>query len=186
MPIDPTAGPPPGDGGPLPFGLVYEELRQLAHLQLRRRYPGQTLNTTALVHEAYLKLHDRPGVTPKDRAHFFALAARAMRFILVDYARARFAQKRGGLANRVTLDEARDLVDWRADELLALDEALSRLAAERERLARVVELRFFGGLTHEELAETLGISVRTAKRDWELARAWLHRTIHGEASKKGE
>ena len=165
----------PADKAPA-FDAVYDELRRLAAAMLRRHTPGDTLNTTALVHEAYLKLGDGSGAA--DRAHFFALAARAMRFILVDHARARHAAKRGG--HRVTLGPAHDVADLRADEVLALDEALSRLAAERERLAETVELRFFGGLTHDEVAEARGVSVRTAKRDWELARAWLHRAIHAD------
>ena len=175
------AGPMPPDSPPAPptaaapvFEAVYDELRRLAGALLRRHSPGETLNTTGLVHEAYLKLGPDAGAT--DRAHFFALAARAMRFILVDHARARHAAKRGG--HRVTLGPAHDVADVRADEVLALDEALTRLAAEHARLAETVELRFFGGLTHEEVAEARSVSVRTAKRDWELARAWLHRAIH--------
>lgn len=178
MSPDSLFGPPapaPADAAPA-FDAVYDELRRLAAAMLRRHTPGDTLNTTALVHEAYLKLGDGSGAA--DRAHFFALAARAMRFILVDHARARHAAKRGG--HRVTLGPAHDVADLRADEVLALDEALSRLAAERERLAETVELRFFGGLTHDEVAEARGVSVRTAKRDWELARAWLHRAIHAD------
>jgi len=158
------------------FGAVYDDLRQIAHRMLRRHAPADTLHTTALVHEAYLKL-DGHEASAVDRAHFFALAARAMRFIVVDHARARRAAKRGGGAHRVTLGPAHDVADLRADEVLALDEALSRLAAERPRLAQVVELRFFGGLTFEEAAEAAGVSVRTAKRDWDLARAWLHRAV---------
>ena len=166
-------GPPaPVEASP-DFGAVYDELRHLAHRLLRRHGPGETLNTTALVHEAYLKLDGRAAA---DRAHFFALAARAMRFILVDHARAHHAAKRGGRG--VTFGPAHDVADLRADEVLALDEALTRLAAEHVRLAAAVELRFFGGLTYEEVAEAQGVSVRTAKRDWALARAWLHRAIH--------
>ncbi len=157
------------------FGAVYDELRGLAHRMLRRQGAGETLQTTALVHEAYLKLD---GTASADRVHFFALAARAMRFILVDHARARRALKRGGLG--VTFGPAHDVADVRAEEVLALDEALDRLARERPRLARVVELRYFGGLTFEETAEAAGLSVRTVKRDWDLARAWLHRAIHGD------
>ena len=166
----------PADKAPA-FDAVYDELRRLAAAMLRRHASGDTLNTTGLVHEAYLKLGPDAGAT--DRAHFFALAARAMRFILVDHARARHAAKRGG--HRVTLSPAHDVADVRADDILALDEALTRLAAERARLAETVELRFFGGLTHEEVAEARGVSVRTAKRDWEIARAWLHRAVHADA-----
>jgi RNA polymerase sigma factor (TIGR02999 family) len=166
-------------GEPLPaFEAVYSELRHLAEAMLRRHGPSDTLNTTALIHEAYLRLHANDGEV-RDRTHFFALAARAMRFVLVDYARARSAAKRGGPARPVTLQTAHDPVDLRADEVLALDEALTRLASERPRLAQVVELRFFAGLTYDEIAGFTGTSVRTAKRDWELARAWLHRTVHG-------
>ena len=175
MPPDLPPTPPSLDVDAAPaFDAVYDELRRLAAAMIRRNAPGDTLNTTALVHEAYLKLG--PDAAPADRAHFFALAARAMRFILVDHARARHTAKRGG--HRVTLGPAHDVADVRADELLALDEALTRLASERGRLAETVELRFFGGLTHEEVAEARGVSVRTAKRDWDLARAWLHRAIH--------
>ncbi len=173
MPPDLPAPPP----APAPaFDAVYDELRHLAGAMLRRHTSGQTLDTTALVHEAYLKLGT--GAAATDRAHFFALAARAMRFILVDHARARHAAKRGGY--RVTLGPAHDVADLRADEVLALDEALVRLADAHARLAETVELRFFGGLTHEDVAEARGVSVRTAKRDWELARAWLHRAIHAD------
>ena len=161
------------------FEATYEELRSLAQAMLRRHAPGDTLNATALVHEAYVRLEGRTGAV-HDRVHFFALAARAMRFVLVDHARAHAAARRGGGARHVTLGAAGDVADLRADELLALDEALTILSGEHPRLAHVVELRFFGGLTHEEVAETEGVSVRTAKRDWELARAWLHRAIHPE------
>ena len=160
------------------FEAVYTELRQIAEAMLRRHGPSDTLNTTALIHEAYLRLHSLDAEV-RDRTHFFALAARAMRFVLVDYARARNAAKRGGPGRAITLHTAADLADLRADEVLALDEALTRLAAERPRLAQVVELRFFAGLTYDEIADFTGTSVRTAKRDWELARAWLHRTVHG-------
>ena len=178
-PASASDSPAPGASSPEAapaFDAVYDELRHLAHGLLRRRTPGETLNTTALVHEAYLKLDGRDGAAV-DRTHFFALAARAMRFILVDHARARQAVKRGGRG--VTFGPAHDVADLRADEVLALDEALARLADEQPRLAQVVELRFFGGLTFEEAAEVTGVSVRTAKRDWDLARAWLHRAVHG-------
>ena len=158
---------------------VYDELRQIARARLRRR-PGETLNTTAVVHEAYLKL--TAGETPpfRDRSHFFALAARAMRFVLVDYARDRAAQKRGGPGADLPLDEALAVAGDHADahDLLALDAALDRLGALSERLAETVELRFFGGLTHDEVAEATGRSVPTVKRDWRRARAYLYQLMH--------
>lgn len=159
------------------FDDAYDDLRRLAHALVLRRTPGATLNATALVHEAFLRLDGRAA---KDRAHLLALAARAMRFVLVDHARARTAAKRDGF--RMTLDEARfpDPADLRADEVLALDEALTRLAAEHPRLGTAVELRFFGGMTFAEIGEATNVSERTAKRDWALARAWLHRALHGD------
>ncbi|PAP79032.1 hypothetical protein B1759_11730 [Rubrivirga sp. SAORIC476] len=163
---------------------VYDELRQIARARLRRR-SGETLNTTAVVHEAYLKL--TAGETPpfRDRSHFFALAARAMRFVLVDYARDRAARKRGGAARDLPLDEALAVAaDGEADahDLLALDAALDRLATQSERLAETVELRFFGGMTHDEVAEATGRSVPTVKRDWRRARAYLYQLMQdGEA-----
>lgn len=158
------------------FDDAYDDLRRLAHALVLRRAPNATLNATALVHEAFLRLDGR---SAHDRAHLLALAARAMRFVLVDHARARAAAKRGGF--RVTLNEAAlpHLADARADDVLALDEALTRLSAEHPRLGEVVELRFFGGLSYEEVAAQQGTSARTAKRDWALARAWLHRALHG-------
>jgi len=157
---------------------VYDELRTLAHARLRRHRPGETLNTTAVVHEAYLKL--TAGETPgwEDRAHFFALAARAMRFVLVGYARERAALKRGGPGADLPLDDALAVATSGAAEaealdLLALDAALDRLAAVSPRLAEVVEMRFFGGMAHEEVAEATGRSVPTVKRDWRRARAYL-------------
>ncbi|MEM6285571.1 MAG: ECF-type sigma factor [Bacteroidota bacterium] len=171
-----------GDRGALDVLLprVYDELRQIAHARLRRRRPGETLNTTAVVHEAYLKL--TAGETPpfEDRAHFFALAARAMRFVLVGYARDRTAQKRGGASRDLPLDEALAVAaDGEADahDLLALDAALDRLGARSARLAETVELRFFGGLTHDEIAEATGRSAPTVKRDWRRARAYLYQLM---------
>lgn len=163
---------------PPAFDAVYGELRHLAESMLRRYGPSDTLNTTALIHEAYLKLHGY-SESIKNRTHFFALAARAMRFVLVDYARSHRAFRRGGPGRPLTLQTGHGTADLRAEEVLALDEALTRLAAERPRLARIVELRFFGGLTYEEIAEAMGMSARTVKRDWALARAWLHRSVHG-------
>ncbi|MCI0693443.1 sigma-70 family RNA polymerase sigma factor [candidate division KSB1 bacterium] len=157
--------------------LVYEELRQLAHRQLRQERQGHTLNTTALVHEAYLKLIDQQRVNWQNRAHFFALAAQAMRRILINYANNRLAQKRGGGQFLVTFNEQSVVQEARAEELVALDEALSTLAKLNARQSQVVEFQFFGGLRHEEIAEVLGVSVPTVRRDWRLARAWLSREL---------
>ncbi|MBW8878525.1 MAG: sigma-70 family RNA polymerase sigma factor [Acidobacteria bacterium] len=157
--------------------LIYGELRAVAHRQLRRWRPGQTLATTALVHEAYLKLVDQAGASWQDRAHFLSVAGIAMRHILVDAARRRAAKKRGGEGLRIPLDELPGRqepdADSRAVEILALDAALTSLAARNERLSRLVELRFFAGLTEEETAQTLGTSERTVRRDWRKARAFL-------------
>lgn len=157
--------------------LVYDELRSAARSQLRRRRAGQTLDTTALVHEAYVRLVDRTRAEWRDRGHFLAVAAVAMRHILVDHARRRMAQKRGGDAVRVTLDEARVGRDAPVVEILALDQALDALAALNERLSKLVELRFFGGLTVEETAGVLDVSERTVKRDWRKARAFLYQRL---------
>lgn len=157
--------------------LVYDELRDIARQRLRRHRPGETLNTTALVHEAYIRLVDQSRAEWQDRAHFFAFASRAMRFILVDYARARCAQKRGGGRSDVPLDDVQVAAEQRAEDILALDEALQHLAEMDERLSKVVHYRFFGGLTYEEIAERLGTSVPTAKRDWRRARAWLYQSL---------
>jgi RNA polymerase sigma factor (TIGR02999 family) len=160
---------------------VYDHLRVLARQRLRGEHPGQTLDTTALVHEAYLRLASSGGAEWQDRAHFFAVASRAMRRILIDRAKERRAAKRGGGAVAVPLDLAqiRDVAADEADPdlLLALDAALERLEAEAPRQARAVELRFFGGLTLEEVGETLGISAPTAMRDLRFAQAWLARAL---------
>ena len=167
------------------YPAVYDELRSIAHDRLRKHRPGQTLNTTALVHEAYLRLIDQTKVRWNDRAHFFALASRAMRFILIDYARARTAGKRGGAQRDVSLvsiqltDDAR-AADERAADLLTLDQALVELTAANERLGQLVEYKFFGGLTYPEIAEVTGWSVPTIKRDWRRARAWLYRLMQPE------
>jgi RNA polymerase sigma factor (TIGR02999 family) len=168
-----------GDGGAVDklLPLVYDELRLAAHRQLMKRRPGQTLETTALVHEAYLKLVDQSRAEYRDRSHFMAVAAVAMRHILVDYARRRMAKKRGGDDFQVTLNEARVGVDARAVEILDLDVALRSLEKLSERLAKLVELRFFGGLTVEETAEVMSLSERTVKRDWAKARAFLYRAL---------
>ncbi|WP_456425526.1 sigma-70 family RNA polymerase sigma factor [Rhodocaloribacter sp.] len=159
---------------------VYEELRRLAHRQLRGERAGHTLQTTALVHEAYLKLVDQRQVAWQNRAHFFAIAALAMRRILINYAKRRMADKRGGGQVVATFEEEMAPRETRAAELLALDEALVRLEALNERQSRVVTYRFFGGLTQEEIAEVIGVSVVTVRRDWRLARAWLSRELGEE------
>jgi RNA polymerase sigma factor (TIGR02999 family) len=157
--------------------LVYDELRQIAHRLLLRENSGHTLTTTALVHESYLRLVDQRRVAWADRAHFFAVAAVAMRRILVDYARRQRASKRGGGNRPLPLDDAVALADERAQEMLALDDALIRLAALNERLARVVECRFFGGLTTEETAAALAVTPRTIERDWAKAKSWLYQEL---------
>ena len=158
------------------YAAAYDELRRLAHRQLRALRPGETLVTTALVNEAFLKLVRRP-VGLADRTHFFSLAARAMRQILVDYARERQSKKRGGDRHRTTLDPAHLSAEAIADEMIDVDAALTRLAAVDARLAQLVELRFFGGMTEEEIAEAGGVAVRTVRRDWTKARAFLYREL---------
>jgi RNA polymerase sigma factor (TIGR02999 family) len=162
------------------FLLVYDELRALAHWQLLRERTGHTLSSTALVHEAYVRLVDDTRVARNGRAYFFAAAARAMRQVLVDYARKRRAAKRGGGQDLLSLDASEVSVDRFADELIDLDHALEHLAALNARQAHVVECRFFGGLELEETADALGVSVRTVKRDWALARAWLYDALHAQ------
>lgn len=157
--------------------LVYDELRRLAKRYLRRQAPGHTLQTTALINEAYLRMVDMPGIDWQNRAHFFGVAAQAMRYLLVDHARAKQYAKRGGGAQQVTLDEAAQVSSERPDELLALDEALTRLAALDLRQSRIVELRYFGGLTVDETAEVLGVSVPTVHREWAKAKGWLYREL---------
>jgi RNA polymerase sigma factor (TIGR02999 family) len=165
------------------FPLVYAQLHQLASRQLRRETAGHSLNTTELVHEAYLRLVDQRRSRFTDRGHFFAIAATAMRRILVDHARRRGATKRGGGAKRVALESVEALAaEERADLLVALDTALAQLAALDPRQAKVVECRFFGGLTEQETAEALGTSPRTVKRDWTKARAWLYEALHPDAA----
>jgi len=152
---------------------VYDELRRIAGHFMRDERPGRTIQTTALVHEAYLKLIDVTNVDWQHRAHFFAVSAQIMRRILLDRARRRVAAKRGGVAPRVNLDELPDIGSGRARELIALDDGLNALAKVDPRKARVIELRFFAGLSVEETAEVLKLSADTVKRDWRLARAWL-------------
>jgi len=159
--------------------LVYDELRKVAARHLRGQRQGHTLQTTALVNEAYLRLIDASQVQWQNRAHFFAVAAHLMRRILVDFARTRNYQKRGGGAQPVSLDEAMIVAPERGADLLALDEALTRLQALNARQAQVVELRYFGGLSEDETSEALEISVRTVRRDWNFARVWLHRELTG-------
>jgi RNA polymerase sigma factor (TIGR02999 family) len=165
--------------------LVYAELRRLAAVYMRRERSGHTLQATALVHEAYLRLAGQEGISWQNRAHFFGVAANMMRRILVDHARAKQAKKRGGLDQKVSFDEAVLVQPEAPQQFLALDEALERLAKRDPRQSRIVELRFFGGLSDEETAEVLGISVRTVKRDWKVARAWLYKEIsQGEISER--
>jgi len=157
--------------------LAYHELRAIAHGRLAMRGPAGTLSTTALVNEAYLKLVDQSRAGSYERSHFLAVASLAMRHVLVDRARERVALKRGGVRQRVTLDDAHLAVEAEPDALLELDDAMHRLAAFEPRLARVVECRFFGGLTEPETAEALGITVRTVQRDWVKARVLLRRAL---------
>ena len=157
--------------------LIYEELRRLAHRYISRERPGHTLQTTALVNEAYLRLIKRKSVHWANRAHFFAIAAQLMRGILVDHARAHAYQKRGGGARKVALDEVMVVSQERAAEVVALDDALKGLAEIDPQLGRIVELKFFGGLTVEEIAEVLGLSAATVKREWSTAKAWLYREL---------
>lgn len=165
--------------------LVYDQLRQVAHRQLAAEPTGHTLQTTALVHEAYLKLAAQTRVQWQDREHFFAIASRAMRRILVDYARRHRAVRRGGQNGRpprpVSLDDVDLPVAERADALLALDEALDRLERVDPRSARVVECRFFAGLTEAETAAALGVSQRTVAREWAVAKGWLYQELRRDA-----
>ena len=158
---------------------VYLELRRLAGRVMRHQPPGQTLQATALVHEAYLRLINLQDVDWQDRAHFFACSAQIMRRILLDAARRRVAAKRGGGSLRVNLDEVPDVSSQRADEMIVLDDALTALAAVQPRKARIVELRFFGGLSVEETAAVLKVSADTVKRDWKLAKLWLREALSG-------
>lgn len=165
--------------------LVYRELHRLAHRHLGRERGCHTLQTTALVHEAYLRLIDQKEAQWQNRAQFFAVSATLMRRILVDRARARRYQKRGGGAQQVTFDEALQVSDERAAEVVALDEALTALAEFDERKSRMVELRFFGGLSIDEAAEVLGVSPGTVMRDWTLAKTWLQREINKRGQDAG-
>ena len=158
--------------------LVYDELRRLAHRHMGGERPGHTLQTTALVNEAYLRLADQTNPRWENRAHFFAVAARAMRQILVSYARSQRSQKRGGGALKVDLDEAALVSPEESQEIVDLHEALEQLSALDSRKAQVVELKYFGGLSYDEIAEVLKISRITARRDWEFAKVWLYTELH--------
>jgi RNA polymerase sigma factor (TIGR02999 family) len=158
--------------------LIFDELHEMAHWQLAHEHQNVTLQTTALVHEAYLRLVDDDRVTGRGRAYFFAAAARAMRQVLVDAARRRKAAKRGGDAPLITLDENVAIVDAYASDLLDLDQALEELERRNPRHMQVVECRFFGGMSVEETAAALDVSPRTVQSDWALARAWLYRVLH--------
>ncbi|MBA3883743.1 MAG: sigma-70 family RNA polymerase sigma factor [Chthoniobacterales bacterium] len=160
--------------------LVQPELQRLARHYMSRERPGHTLQATALLDDAYLQLADKTHPQWQNRAHFFAVAAQLMRRIMVDHARQRNAAKRGGGAIRISLDECAAVTETRADELLALDEALEKLAVFDQRKAQVVEMRYFGGLTTEEIADVLKIHVNTVMRDWTAARAWLLAALSGE------
>jgi len=168
-----------GDAGAFDqlFPLIYDEVRRIARRQLNREHPGHTLDSTALVHEAYFRLVDQTRVAWSDRSHFYAVAAQAMHRILVDYARRYRAAKRGGAAERLDLAETELAAESRAETLLALDEALDRLAAIDDRVSRVVECRFFAGLTEDETAEALGVTARTVRRDWTKAKGWLRHVL---------
>jgi RNA polymerase sigma factor (TIGR02999 family) len=157
--------------------LIYQELKRIAGRQLQAERPGHTLQATALVNEAYMKLIDQREANWQNRAHFFGVASQVMRRILLDYAKSRGRAKRGGAVHRTTLDEELIFAEDRASELVQIDDALTRLEALDQRQAKVVEMRFFGGLSVEETAEALGVSAPTVKREWAMARAWLHREL---------
>jgi RNA polymerase sigma factor (TIGR02999 family) len=171
-----------GDEGALGklIPLVQPELHRLAHHYMSRERAGHTLQTTALLNEAYLQLVDDPKRNWQNRTHFMAAAAQLMRRIIVDYARERRSLKRGGGALKVSLDDAALVTEKQSEELLALDEALERLGVQDPRKSQIVELRYFGGLTVEETAEFLKLSHRTVKREWRMAKAWLYRALSGE------
>jgi RNA polymerase sigma factor (TIGR02999 family) len=160
--------------------LIYEELRKMARRYMRQQNPGHTLQTTALIHEAYLRMIKQKERHFQNRAHFFAVAAQAMRHILVDYARSRQTVKRGGEARQISLEEAALVTAERAAELVAFDDALKELENLSKRQSRVVELRYFGGLTVEETARVLDVSPDTVMRDWSMAKTWLHRALKTE------
>jgi RNA polymerase sigma factor (TIGR02999 family) len=157
------------------YPQVYDQLRRLAHDQRTRQGASETLNTTAIVHEAYLRLATSDAAAWQDRSHFMALASRAMRFVLVDHARAEVTEKRGGGTRAISFDEDQLPPADRAEDLLAIDEALTRLERHDPRLGQLVQLRFFAGLSYVEIADVVGLSVPTVKRDWARARVWLYR-----------
>ena len=161
--------------------LVYEELRQMARHYMRRQSPGHTFQTTELIHEAYLKLDKQESRNWQNRAHFFGVAAKAMRHILVDYARKKHRHKRGGWQQRVTFSDDMAVSNENSEEIIALDDALNRLGEMDERKNRVVEMKFFGGLKVDEIAEVLKISPETVKRDWRFARTWLLRELSAQS-----
>jgi RNA polymerase sigma factor (TIGR02999 family) len=162
----------------MPF--VYDELRRLARAFLSRERGGHTLQPTALVNEAYLRLVDQRSVSWQNRAHFYGIAARMMRRVLIDHARAHATEKRGGAAAHLSLEDVQVPLEQRAASLISLDEALERLERIDERKSKIVEMRFFGGLSDEEIAEVLGVSTRTVLRDWKTARLWLYRELKSE------
>jgi RNA polymerase sigma factor (TIGR02999 family) len=169
---------PKGDTAEALLKLVYTELQRLAHNYLKKERRGHTLQTTALVHEAYLKLIKQESVDWKSRSHFYGVAATMMRRILIDYARIRHGQKRGGAEEILPLENALTIAAGETDvDLLALDEALNRLSGKDRQMAKIVELRFFSGLDVLETAEVLGVSESTVKRNWAIAKAWLHREL---------
>ena len=159
--------------------LTYRELRKIAAGHLRRERSARSLQTTDLVHEAYLRLVDQPGTPWRDRAHFFQVAAHVMRQILIDRARKRHAGKRGGGVPEISLDKALDIAEARSADLLALEEALVRLQQVDGRQCQVIEMRFFAGMSEDEIAEVLGVSARTINREWRMARAWLYKEVYG-------
>lgn len=160
------------------FAVVYDELRRMASSYMRRERSDHTLQTTALVHEAYLKLVKQSDSPLQNRVHFFAVAAKVMRQVLIDHARTRHYEKRGGKAVRISLEEAAVLSDERAEALIALDEALTELSAKDERQSKIVEMRYFAGLTIAETADYLEVSPDTVSRDWNMSKAWLYRRLN--------
>ena len=169
------------DAAALLWELTYEEMRRIAYRQLQSERSDHTLSGTDLVHEAFIRLVDQEKIVWRDRAHLFGVAAQACRRVLIDHARKRNAKKRGGKQVRITVDRAGLQAETPSEDILALDEALQRLNGMDERLAKVVELRYFGGLAEKEVADVLELSVRTVRRDWVKARAWLHRELRPEA-----
>lgn len=168
------------------YQLVYPELRRLAHRYMSRENPGQTLQTTALVNEAYLKLADVKNLNWQDRAHFFAVSARVMKHILVDRARSKQAAMHGGGVKHVSPDDAIEIPEAPNVDYLALNEALDRLAEVDSRKSQIVELRYFGGLSNEEIAEVLKVSTDTVMRDWRFAKAWLQSELNGDYSHESD